>query len=174
MRQLVPLFLMLATVTACGDDQPSPEDCDPPSAPQAFEVGTGEHCFARVQAGETLPLMAGPQGGYHVWLAVGCQDCGVEAHLRARVFAEDGTEMSDLATEQLVELGGDAWPQHAGIQLGMPGFDGESDRLPVGTPLRVQVETVDGSGSPTHTGEMSFILGETQSWDDGGGCSDCN
>lgn len=173
MRQLVPLVLTITTAVACGDE-PSPEDCDPPSDPQAFEVGTGELCFTRVQAGETLPLMAGPQGGYHVWLAVGCKDCGEEAHLRMRVFAEDGTEMSDLATEQFVPLGGDAWPQHAGIQLGMPGFDGESGRLPVGTPLRVQVETVDGSGSATHAGEMSFILGETESWDGGGRCSDCN
>ncbi len=169
-------FLFVSMLLGCSGEpsEPSPEDCEPPSDPQAFEIGTGEHCFARVESGATVPLMAGPQGGYHVWLAVGCTDCGAEVRLRERVFAEDGTEMTGLATESYVDLAGDAWPQHAGIQLGMPGFEDESDRLPVGTPLRVQVEALDQGGSVIHTAELSLVLGETEAWDDGSRCADCN
>ncbi len=176
MRSLLGLLLTLAAVTGC-DDAPSPEDCDPPPGADSFEVGTGETCFERVSAGASVPLIAGPQGGYHVWLAVGCADCGAEAHIRARVFAEDGTEMADLAIEQVVDLVGDAWPQHAGIQLGMPGgeFDVEAAPLPAGTKLRARVETIGADGLPLHASELDFVIGETVDWEpEGGGCSDCN
>ena len=169
--------LLFAVALSGCDDTLSPEDCEPPPGAESFEVGTGETCFERVSGGASVPLIAGPQGGYHVWLALGCADCGEKAHIRARVFAADGVEMVDLAIEQVVDLAGDAWPQHAGIQLGMPGgeFDEASAPLPKGTELRVSVETIGTDGQPVHARELSFVLGETVEWEpDGGGCSDCN
>src|SRR5687768_6189451 len=49
--------------------------CDTPPDPETFEMGTGEHCFARLSANQAVDLISGPQGGYHVWLAIGCADC---------------------------------------------------------------------------------------------------
>ena len=176
MRRSFPIFLLVISVLGCGSEptQPSAEDCDPPEDPQSFEIGTGEHCFARVESGATVPLMAGPQGGFHVWLAVGCTDCGDDVWLRERVFDASGVEMTNLMSESYVDLAGEAWPQQAGIQLIMPGFDGESDRLPVGTALRIQVEALDQGGKVTHTADMNVVLGETETWDDGSSCSNCN
>ncbi len=158
------LLLLLPLLLACGD--PSPEDCDPPSRAQAFEVGTGELCFERVPSGSVVPLISGPQGGYHVWLAIGCADCGREAHIRARVFGEDGAELPNLATEEIVELAGDEWPQHPGFQLGMPGdpFGDFEDPLPTGTRLRVVVEVLGATEPPLHSAEIDFVLGEIESW----------
>lgn len=40
------------------------------SGPTSIDVGTGQFQFEPVEEGEKLPIVAGPQGGYHVWLAV--------------------------------------------------------------------------------------------------------
>src|SRR5262245_15487600 len=61
----------------------SPPACAPPAAAPAFGVGTGEVCYEAVSAGDVVPLMNGPQGGYHVWLGIGCTgDCGGATILR--------------------------------------------------------------------------------------------
>jgi len=35
-----------------------------------LELGTGERAFETLDEGETLELVYGPQGGYHVWVSV--------------------------------------------------------------------------------------------------------
>ncbi len=44
--------------------------CRPAGAVAMLEVGEGRDAFAAIEDGATLTLEAGPQGGYHVWLAV--------------------------------------------------------------------------------------------------------
>lgn len=56
--------------------------CGPaPSGPLEVELGTGEVAFEGLEGGERLPLVAGPQGGHHVWVSFRAQ--GLES---ARAF----------------------------------------------------------------------------------------
>src|SRR5690606_4066888 len=56
--------------------------CADPADPAVFEIGTGQTCFERLTAGQTVAAIQGPQGGFHLWLAVGCADCGAQAVVR--------------------------------------------------------------------------------------------
>ncbi|MEM6926099.1 MAG: hypothetical protein AAF602_04155 [Myxococcota bacterium] len=40
------------------------------SGPTALEVGTGQFDFETVEEAQRLPMVQGPQGGYHVWVAL--------------------------------------------------------------------------------------------------------
>lgn len=44
--------------------------CGGEAAAPFFEVGTGESAFEALGEGATVPLIHGPQGGYHVWIGV--------------------------------------------------------------------------------------------------------
>ena len=52
--------LALLCLLGCGDD---PE-------PLVLALGQGETAFAELDDGTGLPLVAGPQGGHHVWIAM--------------------------------------------------------------------------------------------------------
>lgn len=169
---LTGLGCLLLTVTsvACGESGPSPEDCTPPAETPDFAIGTGELCFAPLADGEVVPMMNGPQGGYHVWLAIGCTDCGGSVQISYKLLDPETEELIpgtyDLNQANAV-LGGD-WPQAAGIQMAMPGseWDEESGALPKGTKILVQV-TVENAGAsePLHTGEVTIEIGDTKTWD---------
>src|SRR4051812_16305154 len=58
-----------------GGDTGTDVICDDPPSPQMFEIGTGEKCFSRLTANQVIPVKQGPQGGFHLWLAMGCSDC---------------------------------------------------------------------------------------------------
>ena len=57
-RILAALLLVLG-IGACGDD-PDPRE-------PWIEIGTGASQFEPLTAGQEVPLVMGPQGGYHVW-----------------------------------------------------------------------------------------------------------
>lgn len=40
------------------------------SGPTSIEVGTGQFDYEPVTEGQELPIVEGPQGGYHVWLGL--------------------------------------------------------------------------------------------------------
>lgn len=49
----------------------APDACKGPSSgASAVEIGKGESAFAPLDEGEVVAIEAGPQGGYHVWLAL--------------------------------------------------------------------------------------------------------
>ncbi len=54
-------FTLLIFLAACGGDPEPPGEI-------LVELGTGEVAFEALRDGTTLPLVAGPQGGHHVWL----------------------------------------------------------------------------------------------------------
>lgn len=173
MHRVTPLLVALfgLALSACDGTPENPSDsCDPPSDPAEFEVGTGEECFERLDAGGAIPLMNGPQGGYHLFVAVGCADCPEE--VRISYGARDPQTGEALAgtyeSEEVKELGGDDWHQTAGIQLSMPGlsWDETSDPPPAkGTPLVLWAEAKDKSGSSIHTAEIALTIGATVQWD---------
>ncbi|MFO0757297.1 MAG: hypothetical protein U0359_12450 [Byssovorax sp.] len=62
----------------------APDACKTPSSgPPAIVIGRGNDAYAPVSEGEVVPIEAGPQGGYHVWLA-----------LRVEGLRQLGTEMT--------------------------------------------------------------------------------
>lgn len=162
---------------------PPPVDCDAPADPQTFEVGTGELCFERADG--ALVLWAGPQGGYHLFAAVGCADCEDEVTLDY-VLLDPATDEVFPGTypdnQQVLNLGdADGWKFAAGIQVSMPGFqwDDTDPPPPAGTPMRLHVSVTDGAGMREM--DLDFVLGETEDWDPcdanpGGPCCDgqCN
>lgn len=142
-----------------------PSDCDPPSEPSAFAIGSGEKCFEPLADGAVVPLISGPQGGYHLWVAVGCEDCAPVASLEWGVDdPATGEPFANTYPSQAnVPLAG-AWPQAAGLIAGMPGlsWDPESDPPPApGTHVLLWMRTTDGE----HEAAVEVVIGETVSWD---------
>ncbi len=167
MRSASGLLLALFTLGFLGcSSSPEPVECSAPEGAGEFEAGTGEVCFERVEDGGTIPLMEGPQGGWHIWLAVGCTDCGTSAHLRAVVTDPTDGEEVVPNTEVFADLSSDAWPQIAGLQLSMPDPYEVGSKSARGTPLAIHVEVLDLETSEVlHEVELSAVLGGTQTWD---------
>jgi hypothetical protein len=141
--------------------------CADPEGPQAFEVGSGATCFERLTSGQTVPVMAGPQGGYHIWLGVGCAECGNQAILRYGVkdpATHDwyaGTHENDA----VVPLDADGWHQTAGLQAFLPGIAWQmGSELPKGTHVILYAAVLDAGMTIQHEGEVEVVLGDTESW----------
>lgn len=156
-----------------GGQGPTPASCDPPADAADFELGTGELCFERVTAGQEVPLYAGPQGGYHLFLAIGCTDCGAQA-LVMYTIVDPSTGMPldrtypDSTTYAM--FSGAEWPQSAGLQIGMPGFQWSGDEdppVPQGTPIQLQVTVRDGAEGTEilHEGALDLVVGAITPWD---------
>ena len=84
----------------------------------ALELGTGEIAFEPIEGEPTLPLVAGPQGGHHVWVSVVVVGASSErAELLVDVVPVDGPEPPRRAPVRVqleASEGGDAeivgWP----------------------------------------------------------------
>jgi hypothetical protein len=145
-------------------------DCEAPSAPEPFELGTGETCFARVAAGETLPLVQGPQGGYHLWVAVSCTGCAEQLYLRYGALDPVTGEAfpNTYATEGMVDLVGDAsYRQRAQLTAVMPGVPWDPETYPPlekGARVLLYVELLEGS-EVVERRELEVRVGDTVSWD---------
>jgi hypothetical protein len=48
----------------------TPRDALPADEVPVLEVGTGTYRFEPVTDGDTLPLVFGAQGGWHLWVAI--------------------------------------------------------------------------------------------------------
>ncbi|AUX42350.1 uncharacterized protein SOCE26_037800 [Sorangium cellulosum] len=141
--------------------------CRPPDNPAVFEIGTGEACFRRVQHGATLPVMAGPQGRYHLWLAVGCRACGDTIRLRYAVKdpATGDVFPSAAAQELVVQLGPGEFRRAAGLPALLPGAIWNPDVvLPEGTHVLLEAEVRDDSGATQHAARVEVVLGATEDW----------
>lgn len=146
--------------------------CPDPPAPQPFELGTGESCFERTSDGDVVPLMQGPQGGYHVWLAVGCSgaDCDSPIHLKwgVRDAATHELLANTYESESIVDLKGDSFLQRAGLVDGMPGISWDPETyppLPMGTAFIMYLQRVDDAGTVLDEIERELVVGETIVWD---------
>ena len=152
-----------------GGAGPTPA-CETPPDAMVFELGTGELCFQRVEPLAKVPQYNGPQGGYHLFLALGCVDCGASALLEyAIIDLATGEPLARTAptTQVFLELPSGAWPQLAGLQIGMPGVEYLADEPPVpeGTQLGIDVRVLDASGgSVLHEGRLEVTVGATQPW----------
>ncbi|WP_437780783.1 hypothetical protein [Sorangium sp. So ce1097] len=147
--------------------------CGLPENPAVFEIGTGETCFEHIEDGATLPVMAGPQGGYHLWLAVACGDCGESVRLRYSVRdpATGGLFPSGAVQEGVIPLLPGVLPHASGLPTRLPGAIWDpSSVLPEGTRVILAAEARNDDGSTKHAAQVEVILGATEPW--GLPCSD--
>lgn len=151
---------------------PAPGACVTPQGAGDFAIGTGEECFEPLGDAHVVPLVAGPQGGYHVWISLGCRDCAGAAAVRYGTkdasgawVASDGPLMFALQ-EGLPTV--DQWGSLAGIQGYMPGlsWDPEAEPAPQkGDTFTVYVAVVDADLAPLHEAEVEITIGDTVYWD---------
>ena len=142
--------------------------CDAPSAPATYETGTGESCFERVTDLETLPVYQGPQGGFHLFTAVGCNDCGTEPIVEFGI--KDPATMDWYANtypqQAVLDLGNGPWFQRAGLTSFLPGLVYQPElQLPKGTHVILSASILTATGDTIHTQEFEVILGDTQTWE---------
>lgn len=97
-RTLFASFLVLFPVLGACDEE------DPPGE-LTVELGTGEVAFEPLADGTTLPLVAGPQGGHHVWLGF-------------RVIGMSGTR-ANLTIEPIPLTTGEPPPRAAPVRITM-------------------------------------------------------
>lgn len=132
-----------------------------PDAP-AFEIGTGEVCFEPLNDGDLLPVMAGPQGGFHVWVALLCAACPDELHSLVGVKLEGSDDWVGETGERIIELRSD---QFAGLYALLAGTTADpTSVLPEGTNVRVVVRLSSLEGEVLFEGEKHVTLGPTEIW----------
>jgi hypothetical protein len=172
MRRLTTIggTLTLLGLIGCGGSSGS-GSCATPESPAVFELGTGETCFERLSPGQTVPQIAGPQGGFHVWTAIGCGDCGAET------IVEFGTKnaktkawLQGTPEKQKVDLGTGDWGQHAGLTAFLPGdvMNAPDEQLPEGASILLSLRALDPKGNELHAAEIPLVLGKLEQWS---GCS---
>lgn len=92
-----------------GDGGPSDGAADGGLA-RPVEIGTGAEAFEPLSDGQTLPIIAGPQGGFHLWAAARVREPidPENLSLRFRVLLDGGTQSDNTWKLSLVQ-NGDAW-----------------------------------------------------------------
>jgi hypothetical protein len=61
--------------------------------PPGIELGTGEYAYEPVEDGQDIPLIHGPQGGYHVWVGLRMRDMNPNG-----MRLDTAVELADTAT----------------------------------------------------------------------------
>jgi hypothetical protein len=124
-------------------------------------------CFERLTAGQTVPVMEGPQGGFHLWTAVGCAECAATEHLRIGVKDPAtgdylaGTGPFDL----MATLDSSGWHQAAGFTAFLPGAPwDETSILPEGTHVVLSAELRDADDTIRYADEREVVLGKREIW----------
>ena len=143
--------------------------CKTPDLPDSFEVGSGEKCFERLTVDQEVPLMSGPQGGFHMWLAVGCEDCAATVHLKygARDPATNMPLTGTYDEEAMVPLKAMDWPQASGLIVHMPGLSWDLENEPPpqkGTKLILWSEAYDEGGALLHKAQVEVLVGDIVEW----------
>lgn len=114
------LVLALAGATAlagCGAEEPP-----------FFEVGTGESTFEALGEGAAVPLIHGPQGGYHVWLGMRHQGLG-PGDVILEYGARDAATSEELMFPGLRAVEADVDPEVVSQTAGLVGFLLEDEPL---------------------------------------------
>lgn len=132
------LFVLLALVSLGACDEPSP-----PPGELLFELGTGEVGFEPLSDEQELELVAGPQGGHHVWVSLRVENLGAD-HVLMDLDAVPLTAGEPPPRRLPVRLlMTDQGGEH--LYIGWPAqLDDAACFVDVRTSLRVTVTTPDG------------------------------
>jgi hypothetical protein len=155
------------STTGAASSSTGGDTCASPSDPIAFEAGSGEACFERLTTGQTVTVLQGPQGGYHVWLAVGCVGCSGKTTIEFGV--KDPATKTWFATTSpqkvSVDLGGAGWQQQAGFTAFLPGvvWD-EKSSLPKGTHVLLTTIHYAADGISSEEIQHEIVLGDIEQY----------
>jgi hypothetical protein len=151
-----------ATSSSTGGDP-----CTAPSSPMGFEAGEGQTCFERLTPGQTVTVLQGPQGGYHLWLGVSCVGCDAKTIVEFGV--KDPATKAWFATTSpqkvAVDLGGAGWQQQAGFTAFLPGtvWDPMSP-LPKGAHVLLTAIRYGADGMPLEEINNDVVLGDVEQY----------
>ncbi|AKT40519.1 hypothetical protein [Chondromyces crocatus] len=128
-----------------------------------FEVGSGDRAFEALERDATIAIIAGPQGGYHIWLSVRCTACGPELLLTYGVEdAESGAPMTSAQGLQAwtVLLDAGSFREASGIVAYLASRDVEAY---VGRRARLWARSFTDDGTPLEDEAEATIRG-IESW----------
>jgi len=147
------------------DPNPNPNSCAA-GWDGSFEVGAGEDCFSSLDDGQNVALMAGPQGGFHIWVSVRCRDCARDQLLRYGVQnVETGEWAWGEPQEHLVTMDKlDSYKQAAGLTAFMPG-DSWSGEAPDVLGKRFLIVAEVAAGGEVYTDEVIVVPDRVEYWD---------
>ena len=122
LRLLPAITLALLAAPGCAADVEQPYDAQDPGA---FEVGTGERAFSELAPDATVPITAGGQGGYHIWVSVRCGTCGPDL---AITYGVEDADTGDPITQPGLQTWAtlqeqDGWREITGLTAFLSGFD---------------------------------------------------
>jgi hypothetical protein len=143
------------------------DTCPAPPSPKGFEAGSGELCFQRLTPGQTVTVLQGPQGGYHLWLGVSCVGCDAKTIVEFGV--KDPATMTwfvGTAPQKVsVDLGGTGWQQQAGFTAFLPGtvWDPKSP-LPKGAHVLLTAIREDAGGAAIVEINNDVVLGDVEQY----------
>jgi hypothetical protein len=151
-----------ATSSGTGGDA-----CKAPASPAPFEAGQGETCFGRLTPGQTVTVLQGPQGGYHIWFAVSCVGCDAKTTIEFGV--KDPATMTwfkDTSPQKVsVDLGGAGWQQQAGFTAFLPGVPwDQTTSLPKGTHVLLTGIRYGADGKPVTEIQNDVVLGDIEQY----------
>jgi hypothetical protein len=155
-----------ATTSAATGSSTGGNMCLPPASQPAFELGTGETCFEELASLQTLIVNQGPQGGFHLWTAIGCADCGSNPTVEYGIQdpATNTWYAESYPTKLALDLSG-GWPQQAGLTAFLPGVVYDvTTQLPKGTHVVLYARVIAPDGSTLHEQGVEVVLGDTVQW----------
>ncbi|MEZ4293554.1 MAG: hypothetical protein R3B70_01160 [Polyangiaceae bacterium] len=124
-------------------DECRPEDAGEP----AVEVGRGLESFEALAPGGPVPMVKGPQGGFHVWLALRARNLhrqGSVTHLQV-TRQDSGEELCAVEVPWDFEPSGDGSCDLAGIQC-VVSYDVAGAAALTGQAALVSAKVVDSTG----------------------------
>jgi hypothetical protein len=138
------------------------DDCKPTlHGPPEITIGQGQTDYVDIAEGETLQIEKGPQGGYHVWLAVRMKNLlrsGSRTLIEANVVST-GFALQSYEVGFTFDLDEDGFCELHGLRYRIDS-DGVDYRTLLGDALDLHVEISDESGSSAGASTRILLSGD--------------
>lgn len=136
----------------------------PPTVAESRNValGGGKDCFLPAEENAVLPIVSGPQGGYHVWVAVRTSGFGPTPTLALRIHDEAGS--LGLVDPMVRTLETCAVGNGAREQAHLFGFLAAQDPVAAGVLVgtRATLEATLDEGMLEAAASLSFVFGDVE------------
>ncbi len=137
--------------------------------PPAVLLGTGEKCYLPLAPSQTVPIVGGPQGGFHIWVALRSTGLGDEVLAKMRVLdkADDGAITLVDPIERMVELCavGEGWHEAARLFAQLDAYTPEEVEPFVGRTIKLGL-SLKNPAAASASAEVTLMLGSVIQWTD--------
>jgi hypothetical protein len=142
-------LLLLLSGACSGEPSPNAEDaggCESLTSPIRVEMGLGFDEYTSAANGESVDIVAGPQGGFHIWTALRVWDVPDRVTITLGARLESGSQVGPPSEVQ-VRMG-DANAEGMRERAGLFTFiDRPSEIRGMPIILRADVDSCDASGA---------------------------